>query len=77
MIYVYLLYSRELDGLHEQVMESEGKLDTVRKSIRRIETSRSRLEGQDRALTAQLNRETKHNEEMTTKGSAFHLLWIN
>merc|ERR1712226_256999 len=63
-----LVKKKELDELQEQVNETEERLDNVRKSIRRYETSRARLEGQDRALTAQLTRENKRNAEMTTRG---------
>ena len=37
-------------------------------SIRRFETSKSKLEGQERALTAQYNREVKQNQELRQKG---------
>jgi len=60
---------KELDGLHESVMDSEGKLENIRKCIRRFETSRSRLEGQERALSAQLSKELKQNDDLRLKGS--------
>ncbi|CAH1790807.1 unnamed protein product [Owenia fusiformis] len=63
-----LTKKKELNTIQEQLTESESKLDAVRKNIRRYETSRSRLENQERALVAQLNRELKQNVDLRNKG---------
>ncbi|XP_045160947.2 centrosomal protein of 290 kDa-like isoform X9 [Mercenaria mercenaria] len=61
---------KDLDVLHEKQVDSEGKLDALRKSLRRYETSKAKLEGQERALTAQLQKQLKQNEELRQKGAA-------
>ncbi|KAL4237583.1 hypothetical protein ACF0H5_002297 [Mactra antiquata] len=61
---------KDLDVLHEQLMDSEGKLDALNKSVRRYETSKAKLEGQERALTAQLQKQLYQNEELRKKGKA-------
>ena len=45
-------------------------------SILRYETSKSKLEGQERALTAAYNRECKQNEELRQKGYFYILCSI-
>ncbi|XP_013404128.1 myosin-2 heavy chain-like [Lingula anatina] len=62
-----IVKKKELDALLEKLAESEGQLDMIRKSIRRYDTSRAKLEGQERALMAQLNREIKQNQELKQK----------
>lgn len=37
-------------------------------SLRRYETSKAKLEGQERALTAQLQKQLKQNEDLRQKG---------
>nr|KAG5712796.1 hypothetical protein BaRGS_007393 [Batillaria attramentaria] len=59
---------KELDDIQEKLMHSEGQLDTVRKGIRRYETSRAKLEGEERALAAQLSKQLKLNDQMRIKG---------
>ncbi|XP_060588026.1 M protein, serotype 2.1-like [Ruditapes philippinarum] len=61
---------KDLDALHEKLVDSEGKLDALRKSLRRFETSKAKLEGQERALTAQLQKQLKQNEELRQKGAS-------
>ncbi|XP_041352717.1 myosin heavy chain, non-muscle-like [Gigantopelta aegis] len=55
---------RELDGLMEQLTESELKIETVRKSIRRYEGSRSRLEDQERTLQQAFSHQQKIKAEI-------------
>ncbi|XP_064623833.1 coiled-coil domain-containing protein 175-like [Lineus longissimus] len=59
---------REMDGLLEELRKSEETLDTVKKSIRKFEASKAKLEGQERALTAQHTKEVKLNQELRKKG---------
>ncbi|WAR19077.1 hypothetical protein MAR_000915 [Mya arenaria] len=59
---------KDLDILHDKLMDSEGKLDSLRKSLRRFETNKAKLEGQERALTAQLQKQLKQNDELKKKG---------
>ncbi|XP_070578236.1 coiled-coil domain-containing protein 175-like isoform X2 [Ptychodera flava] len=59
---------KELDAIKEDVTDSETKLHTIRKSIRRFETSRNRLEQQEKQLTRQLEIEHEENEELKKKG---------
>ena len=40
----------------------------ILQSLRRFETSKAKLEGQERALTAQLQKQLKQNEELRQKG---------
>ncbi|XP_052769722.1 coiled-coil domain-containing protein 175-like isoform X2 [Mya arenaria] len=61
---------KDLDILHDKLMDSEGKLDSLRKSLRRFETNKAKLEGQERALTAQLQKQLKQNDELKKKGNA-------
>ncbi|XP_077997710.1 uncharacterized protein LOC144450834 isoform X2 [Glandiceps talaboti] len=60
---------KDLDILKEEVMESENNLHGIRKSIRRFETSCSRLEQQERQLTKQLAIEHTENAELKQKGN--------
>ncbi|XP_076441588.1 uncharacterized protein LOC143280791 isoform X2 [Babylonia areolata] len=60
---------KELDIAQENLTDSEGKLDAVRKSIRRYETSRAKLEGEERALAAQLSNQLKMNDQMRIRGT--------
>ncbi|KAJ8307998.1 hypothetical protein KUTeg_012872 [Tegillarca granosa] len=64
-----IIKKRELDEIHEQLMDSEGKLEGLRKSLRRYETSKAKLEGQERALSTQLTKQLKQNEELRKKGA--------
>ncbi|XP_067680954.1 coiled-coil domain-containing protein 175-like [Haliotis asinina] len=59
---------KELDVHHELLMDSEGKLDALRKSIRRFETTKSRLEEEENNLSAQLAKEMKMNKALQAKG---------
>ncbi|KAL8583839.1 hypothetical protein ACOMHN_040308 [Nucella lapillus] len=59
----------ELDVAQEKLTDSEGQLDSVRKSIRRYETSAAKLEGEERALAAQLSEQLKMNDLMRIKGT--------
>ncbi|XP_071962173.1 uncharacterized protein [Antedon mediterranea] len=59
---------KELDQLHDQVLISENQLSDIRRTVRRYETSRLRLEGQEEELTIQLNKELKENEDLVQKG---------
>lgn len=67
-----VIKKRELDIVQEKLMESEGKLDSVRKCIRRYETSRAKLEGEERALAAQLAHQLQANDQMRIRGA--HLM---
>ncbi|CAG5126857.1 unnamed protein product, partial [Candidula unifasciata] len=49
----------ELDALTEKLMDSEGRLDTIKKSLRHYETSRSKLETEEKTLTLQLEHQLK------------------
>ncbi|KAK3583339.1 hypothetical protein CHS0354_038952 [Potamilus streckersoni] len=59
---------KELDVLHDRKVDSESKLDILRKSLRRYETSKAKLEGEERNLNAQIQKQLKHNEELRRKG---------
>ncbi|XP_069116380.1 coiled-coil domain-containing protein 175-like isoform X3 [Argopecten irradians] len=65
-----IVKKKELDVVHEQLMDSEGKLEAIRKDLRKYETSKAKLEGQERALNAQLQKQLKLNGELRNKGNA-------
>ena len=59
---------KEVDEIHVHVIESETELNKIRKIIRRLESSKQRLENQERALVTQLKKETKQNQELRLVG---------
>ncbi|XP_033734693.1 coiled-coil domain-containing protein 175-like isoform X1 [Pecten maximus] len=65
-----IVKKKELDVIHEQLLESEGKLEAIRMDLRKYETSKAKLEGQERALNAQLQKQLKLNGELRNKGNA-------
>lgn len=67
-----VIKKRELDIVQEKLMESEGKLDSVSKCIRRYETSRAKLEGEERAQVTQLAHQLQANDEIRIRGA--HLM---
>ncbi|CAL1537723.1 unnamed protein product, partial [Lymnaea stagnalis] len=60
---------REVDTHQEKLMESEGRLDALRKSIRRFETSRGKLESDETSLILQVERQLKLNEQQRRRGA--------
>uniref|UniRef100_A0A2C9KTL3 Uncharacterized protein n=1 Tax=Biomphalaria glabrata TaxID=6526 RepID=A0A2C9KTL3_BIOGL len=60
---------KQLDNLQELLMDSEGKLETLKKSIRRFETSKSKLEADETALLSQLDKQLKMNEQERRRGA--------
>ncbi|XP_021379653.1 shootin-1-like isoform X1 [Mizuhopecten yessoensis] len=65
-----IVKKKELDVVHEQLLESEGKLESIRRDLRKYETSKAKLEGQERALNAQHQKQLKQNGELRNKGNA-------
>lgn len=59
---------RELDTNQERLMDSEGRLDSIRKSIRRYEAARSKMETDEGALATQLRNQLKNNEDLRKRG---------
>ncbi|RUS81181.1 hypothetical protein EGW08_011046 [Elysia chlorotica] len=59
---------RELDTNQERLVDSEGRLDSIRKSIRRYEAARSKMETDEGALALQLRNQLKSNEQLRTRG---------
>ncbi|XP_071079910.1 coiled-coil domain-containing protein 175-like isoform X1 [Haliotis cracherodii] len=59
---------KELDVYHELLIDSEGKLDALRKSIRRFETTKSRLEEEENNLSTRLSKQMKTNKALQAKG---------
>ncbi|XP_033120444.1 myosin-2 heavy chain-like isoform X1 [Anneissia japonica] len=59
---------KELDHLQDELQISESQLSDIRKSIRRYETSRARLEDQENTFLEQLSNELKENKELVQKG---------
>ncbi|XP_048240775.1 myosin heavy chain, striated muscle-like isoform X2 [Haliotis rufescens] len=59
---------KELDVYHELLFDSEGKLDALRKSIRRFETTKSRLEEEENNLSTRLSKQMKTNKALQAKG---------
>ncbi|XP_005098616.1 myosin-11 isoform X2 [Aplysia californica] len=60
---------RELDTHQERLVDSESRLDSIRKSVRRYETSKNKLEADERALSAQLSKQLKLNEALRRRGA--------
>ncbi|KAH9509105.1 hypothetical protein Btru_049032 [Bulinus truncatus] len=60
---------KELDSLQELLMDSEGRLESLKKSIRRFETSKSKLESDEAALIIQLDKQLKMNEQERRRGA--------
>ncbi|PFX20675.1 Coiled-coil domain-containing protein 175 [Stylophora pistillata] len=58
----------EIDKLQEELVDSESVLDSKRKSIRKFETSRNRLEAQEVQLNRHLQKEIKDNSILTQEG---------
>ncbi|BFZ07178.1 hypothetical protein BsWGS_10216 [Bradybaena similaris] len=58
---------KELDTLMEKLMDSEGRLDLIKKSLRHYETSKSKLETEEKVLTSQLEHQLKENEIVKRK----------
>ncbi|KAK3733004.1 hypothetical protein RRG08_002609 [Elysia crispata] len=59
---------RELDTNQERLTDSEGRLDSIRKSIRRYEAARSKMETDEGAFTTQLRNQLKSNEQLRKRG---------
>ncbi|GFO41405.1 myosin-2 heavy chain-like [Plakobranchus ocellatus] len=59
---------KELDTHQERLTDSEGRLDSIRKSIRRYEAARSKMETDEGALTTQLRNQLKYNEQLRKRG---------
>jgi len=59
---------KEIDKLQEELVDSESVLDSKRKSIRKFETSRNRLEAQEVQLNRHLQKEIRDNSNLTQEG---------
>ncbi|XP_064602504.1 polyamine-modulated factor 1-binding protein 1-like isoform X2 [Liolophura sinensis] len=61
---------KELDALKEEMVDSEGNLNVLKKSIKRLEVSRGKLVDKEKKATHHLKEEIKENETFVLRGIA-------
>ncbi|CAG2230090.1 unnamed protein product [Mytilus edulis] len=65
-----VVMKKELDLIHEKLVDNEGQLDAVRKSLQTYEDSKAKLEAEERQLSDQLANKLRQNEALRKKGVA-------
>ncbi|CAC5405056.1 unnamed protein product [Mytilus coruscus] len=65
-----VVMKKELDLIHEKLVDNEGQLDAVRKSLQTYEDSKAKLEAEERQLSEQLANKLRQNEALRKKGVA-------
>lgn len=63
-----VLKKKELDLVHEEFVDCEGRLDAVKRSLAIYEESKKKLEAEEKKLTEELTKKLKKNEELRRKG---------
>ncbi|XP_071832991.1 uncharacterized protein [Apostichopus japonicus] len=71
-----LAKKKEVDTLQEEVVESEDVLLEIKRSIKRYDSSKARMEAQKKSLLDQLNKENDENEILREKGKELEGIYV-
>ncbi|KAJ8044674.1 hypothetical protein HOLleu_07468 [Holothuria leucospilota] len=71
-----LAKKKQVDTLQEEVMESENVLLEIKRSVKRYDSSKARMEAQKKSLLDQLENENKENEILKEKGMELESIFV-